>query len=108
TGLGLAICQSIVTEVGGFIEVRSEPGTGTCVSILLPRKDAASPHGTRRVPLSSEVVRAPRVLLVFGPDLDRELAVSVREAGYAVALAGNSKEARQHLANAAQDVLVVD
>jgi PAS domain S-box-containing protein len=106
TGLGLAICQSIVSEVGGFIEAKSEPGRGTRISIFLPRKEAAM--GARRAPLTSEVVRAPRVLLVFGPTLDRDLAVSVREAGYAVALASNTKEATAHLANASQDVLVVD
>ena len=30
TGLGLPICQSIVTQLGGKIGVESEPGTGSC------------------------------------------------------------------------------
>ena len=30
TGLGLPICQSIVTQLGGKIGVESEPGRGTC------------------------------------------------------------------------------
>jgi signal transduction histidine kinase len=40
-GLGLAICHSIVEELGGAISVRSAPGLGTTVRILLPADGAA-------------------------------------------------------------------
>ena len=35
-GIGLAISQKIIVDHGGSIELESESGTGTTVTILLP------------------------------------------------------------------------
>jgi CheY-like chemotaxis protein len=40
TGLGLALVQSIVTELGGAIDVTSKRGAGSTFVLFLPRSDA--------------------------------------------------------------------
>jgi signal transduction histidine kinase len=49
TGLGLSICHQIVTEHGGFIEVSSKVGDGSCFSIYLP-----TAHEARRAAITHE------------------------------------------------------
>jgi signal transduction histidine kinase len=46
TGLGLAICKATVDAYGGKIEIRSERGLGTCITVTLPAADSqhSSPH----------------------------------------------------------------
>jgi signal transduction histidine kinase len=36
SGLGLSICQGLVRSHGGEVELRSEQGRGTCVTVRLP------------------------------------------------------------------------
>ncbi len=43
TGMGLAAVQGAVQQLGGYIEVRTEAGKGTCFTILFPRLDPPKP-----------------------------------------------------------------
>jgi signal transduction histidine kinase len=36
TGLGLSICAGIVADLGGIIEVESNPGEGATFKVFLP------------------------------------------------------------------------
>ena len=48
TGLGLSRVQAFAAEAGGTLQIRSEPGYGTHVQILLPRAPALTePSGPR-------------------------------------------------------------
>jgi two-component system, OmpR family, sensor histidine kinase BaeS len=42
TGLGLAIAKSLVQAHGGEISAQSEPGRGTAIRFVLPRRDASA------------------------------------------------------------------
>jgi signal transduction histidine kinase len=44
TGIGLSIVEQIVTSHGGRMEVTSEPGKGSCFTIVLKAEVAASPN----------------------------------------------------------------
>ena len=78
TGLGLTICQRIVTSMGGTITVDSELGTGTCFHVTLPVSSRRAPSAeVERVVVPA--VRRGRILVIdddplIGSALRRMLA----------------------------------
>ncbi|MCL2226771.1 MAG: ATP-binding protein [Oscillospiraceae bacterium] len=40
TGLGMAITHKLIVAMNGKVDVRSTPGAGTCVSVLLPQRSS--------------------------------------------------------------------
>jgi signal transduction histidine kinase/ActR/RegA family two-component response regulator len=62
TGLGLSICHTIVTGLGGAIEVDSSVGAGSTFRVVLPVHRDTAPR--REPPPSREASRRARILLV--------------------------------------------
>jgi len=63
TGLGLALVQGIVSELGGAIDVESQTGAGSAFHIYLPRSDADA-IGTKKAAENLPKGTGQRVLLV--------------------------------------------
>jgi signal transduction histidine kinase len=78
TGLGLSICHTIVTALGGEIEVESDVGKGSVFRIVLPGlpREARDPaSGSEPPPSSSHVSPRLRILVV---DDDRMVGTALK------------------------------
>jgi CheY-like chemotaxis protein len=64
TGLGLSTCQSIVRNHGGFIAVRSQPGTGTEFKVYLPSADVKPAEGGTQGKVVLPAGRGERIMVV--------------------------------------------
>ena len=93
TGLGLSQTYGFVRQSGGAMRIRSRPGVGTIVELLLPRakcSQAALPHSLqpqRQDPLSRANRDAAQETLLIVEDEAEVLeivAASLRADGYAV------------------------
>jgi two-component system cell cycle sensor histidine kinase/response regulator CckA len=65
SGLGLAVCQGLLTEMGGDISVSSAPGKGTCFVVRVPVASEGAAHEEQFGP---ELARVRARVLVIDDD----------------------------------------
>lgn len=96
SGLGLPTCHAIVTQLGGRIDVASEPGAGAEFTIMLPWRGEPASQG-REAHEQLERARPANGRAVLVVDDNTAVVDSAREtlerAGYRVLIAHNGVEA---------------
>lgn len=93
TGLGMAITKNIIDMMGGFIEVESEQGIGTEVTVSFSfRLSNIAPDKVRDIGRDIKKFRGGRILLAEDNELNQEIAVAILEdAGFSVDVAENGQ-----------------
>ena len=112
TGLGLSMVYGFARQSGGDVSLESQPGTGTKVTLHLPRHDGdPDPIGPKK--MSGLAERAESVQSVLLVDDDRTVRILIAEVlqnlGYSVIEAEEGAGAMTVLrSNVAIDLLVTD
>jgi two-component system cell cycle sensor histidine kinase/response regulator CckA len=114
TGLGLSTVYGIVSQTGGFVEVKSRLGEGTSFSIYLPQHQAseeAVEEQAAPVEISRDLTGMGTVLLVEDEDAVRAFgARALKNKGYNVLEANSGEAALEVLGDSGEtvDLLITD
>ncbi|MDR3504667.1 MAG: ATP-binding protein [Acidocella sp.] len=103
TGLGLSMLYGFARQSGGQVDIHSNPGDGTTVTLYLPRHDGAAkmPPGTdNALPQPHNHQARGRILIADDEASIRELVAEVlRDQGYTVEQAADARGALDLLRN---------
>jgi CheY-like chemotaxis protein len=101
TGLGLSMVAGFVEQSGGVFRIRSEPGKGTQVEMILPTTDAARSEGAKESDQSKDIT-VQSVLVVDDDESVRViLSEQLKDMGLDVAVAESGERALAMLKNGA-------
>lgn len=106
TGLGMAITKNIVDMMHGTIDVKSEQGVGTEVTVFFTfglhsgEKISTNEENETSIHIGKENLTTGRILLVEDIEMNQEIAAAIlNEAGYCTEIAGNGQIAVDMLKN---------
>ena len=98
SGLGLSIAWQLAKLMGGTINIESEEGKGTRMTVTIPfeyvEETSDEVSVKKNAGFDAEAVKGLRVLLVEDDELNREIAIELlKDSGLIVECAENGKEA---------------
>ena len=108
TGLGLSMVHGLASQLGGTLDIQSQPGVGTNIELWLPVSlEPQDPHDPAD-PARPALPRAGTVLLVDDEELARaSTADMLADLGYQVVEASSAEEALRLLHNGVKPELLV-
>ncbi|MBI4868077.1 MAG: response regulator [Candidatus Wallbacteria bacterium] len=106
TGLGLSICKGIVEDMGGRMELESEPGKGTTFRIRLPivRVQIDVPVSDAPAPVAP---RSKVLVIDDEPEIAAQLGKMLTDAGHDCRTTGSAQKALELLAGGERFDLVL-
>jgi CheY-like chemotaxis protein len=110
TGLGLSMVYGVAKQSGGVARIRSKPGEGTTISVILPRTYEPMPDAEEPGPEEAAAAQTSVSVLVVDdePEVRRVLVQTLEELGHKVATAADGKEALARLEAQTFDLLMLD
>ncbi|MFZ2289088.1 MAG: response regulator, partial [Halopseudomonas yangmingensis] len=107
TGLGTTIARQLSELMGGSLQVRSQPGVGSCFSLCLPQTTQAwqTPTG------SATSLSLPGLRVLCADDVEENLELlqlTLQRAGHQVSLARNGQQACALFARQPFELVLMD
>ena len=109
TGLGTTIARQLSELMGGSLQVRSQPGVGSCFSLCLPQTTQAwqAPLGSA----TSLKLSLPSLRVLCADDVEENLELlqlTLQRAGHQVSLARNGQQACTLFARQPFELVLMD
>ncbi len=106
-GLGLAICQRLITAMGGTIDVESQPGQGSRFWFTVDLRRVTTETATPQI---TQVIPDPlHILLADDTDINREIISKLLQRdGHRVTAVSNGQAVLDSLDNAPFDLVLMD
>ncbi len=109
TGLGMAVVWGTVKDHSGYIDIQSEEGRGTTITIYFPVNRQAASKEERKIYIENFMAQGETVLVVDDVAEQREIAsVMLKKLGYNISAMSSGEEAVEYLRDNSANLVILD